>query len=57
MEIEDDIVEIENRVKRLEEQFIRNQDILLQLMRLQDNSTGKCQNNQKKGILKLIKTQ
>lgn len=36
--LEDDIVEIENRVKRLEEQFIRNQDILLQLMRLQDNN-------------------
>jgi len=36
--LEDDIIEIENRVKRLEEQFIRNQDILLQLIRLQDNN-------------------
>ena len=34
--LEDDIIELENRVKRLEEQFIRNQDILLQLLRLED---------------------
>lgn len=36
--LEDDIIEMENRIKRLEEQFVRNQDLLLQLIRLQDNA-------------------
>jgi len=39
LKLEDDIVEMENRVKRLEEQFIRNQDLLLQLVRLNDTQT------------------
>lgn len=35
--LEDDIIELESRIKRLEEQFIRNQDLLLQLVRLDDD--------------------
>jgi len=40
--LEDDIVELENRVKRLEENFIRNQDLLLQLIRLEDTGEDKA---------------
>jgi hypothetical protein len=37
--LEDDIVEMETRIKRLEEQSVRNQDLLLQLIRINDQTS------------------